>query len=139
MHKFEQDALLECPALSSHPSSHFLPTPSLLPLSFPPFPTPLLPIHFLSSPLSYITFTPSPLLPIQLLEYQRRCGVFNKPLPPSTYKTTAAVGKARASADGIVKATLAPSVRVCPFCKREFGQFECSERQFMDHVNNCRD
>lgn len=80
----------------------------------------------------------------QLLEYQRKCGVFNKPRPPiSTYKTAAnrtGAGRVRAFPDGVMRATVTPSTRACPFCETEFAaaQLEMDKNDFMDHVNSCQ-
>ena len=70
--------------------------------------------------------------------------MFDKPTPPiATYKTGSnrtGLGKARAFADGIVRGTLTPSPRACPFCKTEFaaGQLGRDENEFMDHVHSCQ-
>ena len=68
--------------------------------------------------------------------------MFDKPTPPiATFKTGSSrtgLGKARAFADGIVRGTLAPSSRACPFCKADFGPLGSDESEFMDHVNNCQ-
>ena len=69
-------------------------------------------------------------------------GVFDKPHPPvATYKSAsnrAGAGKARASADGIVRGTVTPSRRACPFCEAEFSQLGSDESDFMDHVSSCQ-
>ena len=70
--------------------------------------------------------------------------MFDKPHPPVVTCRSASnrtgAGKARAFADGIVRGTVTPSPRACPFCETEFstGQLEWDENDFMDHVNSCQ-
>ena len=70
--------------------------------------------------------------------------MFDKPhTPVALYKTAAnrtGAGRARTFADGVVRATVAPSTKTCPFCKAEFAaaQLEMDENDFMDHVNSCQ-
>ena len=70
--------------------------------------------------------------------------MFDKPRPTvAPYKTASnrtGAGRARAFADGVVRATVAPTPRACPFCETEFAtaQLEIDENDFMDHVNSCQ-